>query len=211
MMPNAGKDPYAIYGQTEKVQMSMRICAVWSGHSLFVDIYYSIHLFSKRTTKALISLRKCAGWSEPALSAIRLRTLFVHWVRIRCCGHSLEMPRRGASNANPQHMFSWRNKKYVDTFGWKKCLSWSSDVSRSPQAELYTLATYKNGIIERLITVTSTFLIYQSTGLINFSTTAIFVLSQGYITSYNRHCFRLVKYCNIFNIFTIATFAQRPV
>ena len=27
-----------------------------------------------------------------------------------CCGHSLEAPRRGASNEYPQHMFSSRNK-----------------------------------------------------------------------------------------------------
>ena len=27
------------------------------------------------------------------------------------CGYSLEAPRRGASNENPQHMFSWRSTK----------------------------------------------------------------------------------------------------
>ena len=30
-----------------------------------------------------------------------------------CCGHSLEAPRRGASNEYPQHMFSSRNKKNI--------------------------------------------------------------------------------------------------
>ena len=30
------------------------------------------------------------------------------------------MPRRGTSNEYPQHMFSWRNKKYINTFGMKK-------------------------------------------------------------------------------------------
>ena len=29
------------------------------------------------------------------------------------CGYSLEAPPRGASNENPQHMFSWRNKKNI--------------------------------------------------------------------------------------------------
>ena len=33
-----------------------RICAVWSEHSLFVDIYYSIRWICKRATKALIRL-----------------------------------------------------------------------------------------------------------------------------------------------------------
>ena len=30
-----------------------------------------------------------------------------------CCGYSLEMPRRGASNEYPQHMFSSRNKNIM--------------------------------------------------------------------------------------------------
>ena len=55
----------------------MCIHAVWHEHSLFVDIYYSIHWFWKRTMKALISLRLCAGWSGPALSANCIRVLFV--------------------------------------------------------------------------------------------------------------------------------------
>ena len=54
----------------------MRIRAVWSEHSLFVDIYYSIHWFCKRTTKAQISLRECKGWSWPALSANCIRAHF---------------------------------------------------------------------------------------------------------------------------------------
>ena len=36
------KAPYVIMG-TAEVQISMHIHAVWSGHSLFVDIYYNIH------------------------------------------------------------------------------------------------------------------------------------------------------------------------
>ena len=38
-----------------------------------------------------------------------------------CCGYSLEVPQRGASNVYPQHMFSWRNKK--DFSGEKSALS----------------------------------------------------------------------------------------
>ena len=34
--------------------------------------------------------------------------------------YSLEVPRRGTSNEYPQHMFSSRNKKNIDTFWLKK-------------------------------------------------------------------------------------------
>ena len=34
--------------------------------------------------------------------------------------YSLEAPRRGASNEYPQHIFSLRNKKNINTFGLKK-------------------------------------------------------------------------------------------
>ena len=64
--------------RTAKVQMSERIHAVWYWHSLFIDIYYSIHWFCMRTTKVQINLRKCAGWSGLALSANCIRTLFMH-------------------------------------------------------------------------------------------------------------------------------------
>ena len=63
--------------QTANVQISMRIRTVWSDQSLFVDIYYSIHWFCRRTTKAPISLRIRAGWSGPALFANCSRALFV--------------------------------------------------------------------------------------------------------------------------------------
>ena len=32
------------------------------------------------------------------------------------CGYSLEVPRQGASNEYPQHMFVWRNRKNINTF-----------------------------------------------------------------------------------------------
>ena len=37
-----------------------------------------------------------------------------------CYGYSLEAPHRGTSNEYPQHIFSWRNKKNINTFGLKK-------------------------------------------------------------------------------------------
>ena len=49
---------------------------------------------------------------------IRKISLFVH--ENICCGYSLEAPRRGTSNEYPQHMFSWTNKKNINTFGLKK-------------------------------------------------------------------------------------------
>ena len=45
---------------------------------LFVDIYYSIHLFCKQATKTLISLNQCANRSGPALSENCIRAFFVH-------------------------------------------------------------------------------------------------------------------------------------
>ena len=45
-----------------------------------------------------------------------------------CCGFSLEAPHQGTSNEYPQHMFSWKNKKNIDTFGLKN--SALSGVSR---------------------------------------------------------------------------------
>ena len=39
-----------------------------------------------------------------------------------CCRYSLEAPRWGTSNEYPQNMFSWRNKKDISIFRWKKRL-----------------------------------------------------------------------------------------
>ena len=60
--------------RTAKVQMNLRINLVWFGHSLFVDIYYSIHC--QRTTQAQISLCQCAGWSGLSLFAKCIRVIF---------------------------------------------------------------------------------------------------------------------------------------
>ena len=39
--------------------------------------------------------------------------LFLH--ENLCCGYLLEAPHRGASNEYPQHSFSWKNKKTINT------------------------------------------------------------------------------------------------
>ena len=48
---------------------------------------------------------------------IRSTSLFFH-ENIRC-GYSLEVPHGGASNEYPQHNFSWRNKKNINSFRLK--------------------------------------------------------------------------------------------
>ena len=62
--------------QTAMVQMSVRIRAVWSWHSMFLTKYWYMYIywFSKRAMKALII---SAGWSGPALSANCIRALFM--------------------------------------------------------------------------------------------------------------------------------------
>ena len=51
-----------------------------------------------------------------------------------CCGYSLEAPHWGASNEYPQHLFSWRNKKNSNNFGWKK--------TALPEAMAYVLRSF---------------------------------------------------------------------
>ena len=58
------------------------------------------------------------SWVEIRVSIRLIVFLFLH--ENICCGYSLEAPRQGASNEYPQHMFSWRNKKNINTFGLKK-------------------------------------------------------------------------------------------
>ena len=81
-MSSRGKNPLC-HTETEKVQKSMHIYAVWSGHSLLTDIYYRLQWFYWQTMTAQISLHKCAGWSGPALSINCTRDLFVSWISYR--------------------------------------------------------------------------------------------------------------------------------
>ena len=48
-------------------------------------------------------------------------------------GYSLEAPHRDTSNGYPQHMFSRRNKKNINTFGLKK----TPILSRAKREEAY--------------------------------------------------------------------------
>ena len=82
-MHNMGKRPLC-HMQTVTVQMSVHIHAVWSGHSLLVDIYYIINWVCKQAMKALISLHICAGWSEPALSAYCIRAFMQTSYNVWC-------------------------------------------------------------------------------------------------------------------------------
>ena len=66
--------------RTANAQISLHIRTSSSWHSLAVDVYYSIHLLCKLTMKDLISLRECAGWSGPSLSANSMRAFFVYCV-----------------------------------------------------------------------------------------------------------------------------------
>ena len=96
-----------------KVQMSVRILAVWSGHSLFVDLYYNIFEFCKWATETLISLRKCAGWSWPTLATKYIRALFV-----LCASNQI------FSSWTKQLFMTWK----IPT-DWRKGLDWYYDWS----------------------------------------------------------------------------------
>ena len=76
MMHHVGKQ-LLCHMWTAQAQISMRIHAVCSEHSLFINIYYSTHWFCKQATRVLISLHEGAGWSWPALSVTCIRALFM--------------------------------------------------------------------------------------------------------------------------------------
>ena len=96
MMLNMGKRTLCLM-PTAKVLMRVCIHTVWSGHSLFVDIYYNIHWFCKWAMKVLISLQKCAGWVGPVLPTKCIRALFMHCAS---CVYS-EASSWGVSNEYP--------------------------------------------------------------------------------------------------------------
>ena len=50
----------------------------------------------------------------------RPATGFKHFHENICCGYSLEVPQRSTANEYPQHMFSWRNEKNINTLWLKK-------------------------------------------------------------------------------------------
>ena len=63
--------------RTAEVQISMRICAVWSEPWLSENMVYNIQLFCRRTSKAQIRLRGCAVWSGHSLSAELIKAIFL--------------------------------------------------------------------------------------------------------------------------------------
>ena len=70
--------PYAIL-RTANVQINVHFRQA-DLDFLCSSTYTNIHWFCKRTTRAVISLRECAGWSGPALPAKYVRALFVRCV-----------------------------------------------------------------------------------------------------------------------------------
>ena len=61
----------------------------------------------------------CLGYSMKiplALGKICYQVIFLFLHKNIHYGYSLEAPHRGASNEYPQCMFSWKNKKNINTF-----------------------------------------------------------------------------------------------
>ena len=67
----------------------------------------------------------CSGLSAPISKLHMSIRVGIRWMvalfldKNICCGYSLEVPQWGTSNEYPQHMFSSRDKKNIDTF-WLK-------------------------------------------------------------------------------------------
>ena len=91
----------------------------------FPDIFATITVSHKQII-AMAGYYACGAFISPRKHLIGLDKsgyqinifLFLH--ENTCCGYSLEAPQQGASNEYPQHMFSWRNKKNINTFGLKE-------------------------------------------------------------------------------------------
>ena len=61
------------------------------------------------------------------ISGVARHIIFLFLHRNICCGYSLEAPHLGTSNKCLQFMFSWRNRKNINTF-WR---------AKMPYLELY--------------------------------------------------------------------------
>ena len=70
-----------------------------------------IILSKQRTTKALIRLRRCAGWSAPLLFAYDIRHIFSWRGSHVCCRYSLELLPRDDSVEYQQHIFMEKCRK----------------------------------------------------------------------------------------------------
>ena len=130
-----GKRPLC-HTRTAKVQLSENIRAVWSEHSLYVNIHLftTVSIDSGSRQRRLIrasDVRKLhTGLFRVFHSFVQSiapdKMLFFHWYvwifflffrKNICCGYSLEVPQGGTSNEYTQHMFTWRNKEtnFLDT------------------------------------------------------------------------------------------------
>ena len=76
----------------------------------FVSIFYRTIVSVSAGLDSHIGLGK-SGYQVKFFSYFSMKTYVVY---------SLEVPHRGTSNEYPQHMFSSRNKKNIDTFWLKK-------------------------------------------------------------------------------------------
>ena len=86
---------------------------IWK-FSFFLVVKFSVYL--NRYVFVMMCLHGILEQHERGIHTISF--LFLH--ENICCGYSLEAPLRGASYEYPQHMFSWRNKKNINTFQLKK-------------------------------------------------------------------------------------------
>ena len=64
------------HAQNAQIHAILHMRKVSSGHLLSSEIVYSIQLFSLQTSKTLIRLCGCAGWSGPSLSIYARRHVF---------------------------------------------------------------------------------------------------------------------------------------
>ena len=92
----------------------------WSESPLCIHLKVLFLIFCCSLAYVLFSHSSIKGLLFFFCWKILIFFLFLH--ENICCGYSLEAPRWGASNENPQFMFSWRNKKNVM---WILLLIWS--------------------------------------------------------------------------------------
>ena len=73
------------------------------------------------TSAAKPLVQAVAFLNKKILIRVGIRSVFFLFLHENiCCGYSLEVPWRGASNEYPQHMFLWTNKKNIKYFWIEK-------------------------------------------------------------------------------------------
>ena len=104
--------------QPGKTQISLHTRAVWSESLLITWAFYSLQAIQR-------GINHSSSYGTFFNPKVLIFFLFVH--KNICCGYSLEVPRWGASNEYPQHMFSWRHKTIIELFGRKTRLIWNHE------------------------------------------------------------------------------------